>query len=102
MVKYLRNGDMDASCLAELAVMQYNLRATCICGHSKVIDGVALWWLFERKSRDQSLKAVGKYLICARCVKDGQKVNWPALQTTRDHGSQCGLPCPGAAVWDCQ
>lgn len=99
MVRYTREGGVDASSLAELAVMQQNLRATCRCGHSQIIDGIALWWLFERKGRNQSLRAVGKYLVCARCMKDGQKVNWPAIQTTREPGGQCGLPCPGEQVW---
>lgn len=99
VVRYLRNGATEPTSLAELAVLQYNLRATCCCGHSTVIDGIALWWLFERRGRDQNLRSVGRYLICARCLKDGQKVHGPALQATRDPGAACGLPCPGETTW---
>jgi hypothetical protein len=100
VVRYAKDGGINATNLAELAVMQHNLKATCRCGHSTVIDGIALWWFFEQKGRNQSLSRVGRYLYCKPCHdRLLERVRWPKVVPTQEPGSMCGLPCPGQQVW---
>ncbi|MBB4617267.1 hypothetical protein [Sphingomonas abaci] len=85
--------------LEECALHKRTLRLTCpACGHVRVLDAVALWWLFQRRGWDGTLGLVGRRLCCSACRAAGQ-VRRPRLAIGRDPPTGAALPYPDAATW---
>lgn len=85
--------------LEECALHKRTLRLTCpACDHVRVLDAVALWWLFQRRGWDGTLGLVGRKLCCSVCQAAGQ-VRRPRLAIGRDAPTGAPLPYPDAATW---
>ncbi|MDQ1231478.1 hypothetical protein [Sphingomonas sp. SORGH_AS_0879] len=85
--------------LEECALHKRTLRLTCpACDHVRVLDAVALWWLFQRRGWDGTLGLVGRRLCCSVCQAEGQ-VRRPRLTIGRDAPTGAPLPYPDAATW---
>jgi hypothetical protein len=67
-------------------------------GGVRVLDAVALWWLFQRRGWDGTLGLVGRRLCWPVCQAAGQ-VRRPRLTIGRDAPTGAPLPYPDAATW---
>jgi len=84
----------------QCALHKRTLRLTCPeCGHTRVLDAVALWWLFHRRGWDDTLSAARGRLHCSACwTRDGHKAR-PRITVGRDPPTGEPLPYPDAATW---
>ena len=83
--------------ITDCALFHENIRVRCRrCGRSKIFSGYALWWLFERKRWDDSLKIAGRRFRCSnlRCASAARGRLGVELTVTRDDptGPQPSLP----------
>ncbi|HEY0629535.1 MAG TPA: hypothetical protein VGD23_09410 [Sphingomicrobium sp.] len=54
--------------ITDCALFHANVRVTCRrCRSAKIFSGYALWWLFERKRWDDSLRTAGRRFRCTNC-----------------------------------
>ena len=61
--------------VTHVALHRRHLRMTCPrCRQSRILHGVAVWWLFERKSWNDSMGKVAVHFYCAACQKLGHRV----------------------------
>ena len=85
--------------LEECALHKRTLRLTCPkCGHVRVFDAVALWWMFHQRGWDGTLGVVGRRLCCSACQAEG-RTQRPHLVIGRDQPTGAALPYPDAATW---
>lgn len=85
--------------LTDLAIHQYNIRLRCrLCRHARVLDGINLWWHFERRGWRDGFSAIGTKLHCSQClIRLRRRILDPAIEVTRDPPQGVQLPdCPEA------
>lgn len=94
MAKFDKDGSRVPTNLFECAAWHRSIIATCHrCHREAVFDPHQLWWLFERKSWDDSLGAVAKRLKCQQCQGRGR------LTFERLKPATVTLPYPEESVW---
>lgn len=85
--------------LEECALHKRTIRLTCPeCGNLRILDAVALWWMFLRRGWDMTLRAVSRRLCCSVCWAAGH-MRRPRLLVDRDAPTGKALPYPDAATW---
>lgn len=78
--------------LFEAAARQRVLVVACRpCGHSFRFDPHELWWHFERKGWDQSLRSIGWRFRCTGCGRRRVSIK---LDYGASEESRFPLPCP--------
>lgn len=64
------------------------------------MDGLGLWWLFERKRWPDELWKVGDRCYCSRCWQLGRgKVRRPAILLTHEQPEGPLFPAPDERTW---
>jgi hypothetical protein len=96
-----REGYQPFRRLFDCALWKHNLRATCrSCKHTRVLDGPGLWWLAEKRSWDDDLRAFSHRLYCGPCyLTHSLKVRVPMLTPTQDEVKGPLLPGPSHYEW---
>ena len=85
--------------VTHVALHRRHLRMTCPrCRQSRILHGVAVWWLFERKSWDDAMGKVAVHFYCAACQKRGNRVR-PRVEITADDPNASTLPLPDDRTW---
>lgn len=85
--------------LEQCALYKQTLRLTCPrCRHVRVLDAVALWWLFQRRGWDDELSATAQRLRCSLCEEQGH-VTRPRIVVGRDAPTGEQPAYPDAATW---
>lgn len=65
-------GTRHVRTLYDIAISGHHLKALCqCCGHKKIFDGNRLWWLYQRKGWDTSIKAIAAHLRGSECGGKG-------------------------------
>lgn len=87
--------------LWDAAVRHRNVRLTCTkCRHTIVFDGVALWWLFQRKGWQDRFDQVQKRCICLLCLHErGSKIRYPEFELVKEPPTETRLPMPSEIEW---
>ena len=87
--------------LFDAAARGRNVRLTCpACGHDAVLNGMALWWLFQRRGWLDDFRDVRRRSVCSACWRRRrQKVRNPALALVETPPTDTRLPLPSAMDW---
>ena len=87
--------------LWDAAVRQYSIKLTCrACGHVRILHGVGLWWLYERKGWLGGFHEVRRRAICISCrMERGQVVRNPSLELVHEEITGEPLPLPSHSEW---
>jgi hypothetical protein len=65
------------------------------CGHSRKLDAIALWWLFERKRWDDDLREARRRFYCPRCGRSRR----PTLTVSEEPPEGEQPPYPDEREW---
>lgn len=69
IVTHPRDPNHSPATLFELALIGHPVCLACpVCGHRRVFDPYAIWWLFERRGWSDRLADVPKRFVCTKCV----------------------------------
>ena len=85
--------------LEQCALYRRTIEVMCRrCSRIKRFDAVALWWLFQRRGWDGSLRDAAKRFRCSSCPRTGFS-DAIRLQITRGRLDEDQPPYPDAATW---
>ena len=86
--------------LFDCALYGINLRVTCRCGHSAVLDGPGRWYQAEKRGWDDDIRLWEKSLYCRRCLKlSAAFVRHPRIAQTVEGATEPLLPRPDPYEW---
>ena len=96
-----RDGERPLRHLAECALHHRNLKLVCRrCRHVRILQGHAVWWLFERRHWDDRLDRVARRFWCTRCwLSRKRRQHGPELVVTRDAPTGDPWPLPDEREW---
>ena len=82
------------------ALHRRTLRLTCPrCRSVRVLDAVALWWLFHRRGWPDDLASAARRFVCSACRESGQLPPAPAIAVSRDQPNGPQPPYPDEREW---
>lgn len=87
--------------LFDAAARHRAIKLTCRrCGHVRIFDPHALWWLFKRKGWNDRLSEIQARCWCYPCWrKTGDRVRRPRLELVTDAPTGAPLPMPEERHW---
>jgi hypothetical protein len=87
--------------LFDAAARGRNIRLTCTaCGHFAILNGMALWWLFQRRGWLDDFKDVRRRSVCLPCLsRCRRKIRNPRLELVETPPTDTRLPLPSAMDW---
>lgn len=88
--------------ITDCALFHENVRVQCRrCRAEKIFSGYALWWLFEKRGWDDSLRSARRRFRCVRCSYDPKNRGRAAveLSLTRDEATGPQPPMPDEREW---
>lgn len=87
-------------CLEHCALHRRTIKLTCpSCGHVRLLDAVALWWMFKHRGWNDALPGAYRRLYCDAClVTDGRK-HRPVAEITREQPDASQPPYPNERDW---
>ena len=87
--------------LWDAAVRKYSIKLTCrACGHIRILHGIGLWWLFERKGWSGGFREVQRRAVCVPCRSQRKRiVRSPSLELVHEEITGEPLPLPSQQEW---
>ena len=87
--------------LWDAAVRGYSIKLTCrACGNVRILHGVGLWWLFERKGWSDGFREVRRRSVCLSCrQRCGKVVRNPKFELVHEEITGEPLPLPSDREW---
>ena len=87
--------------LFDAAVRHRAIALTCTaCGHVRVFDPHALWWLFHRRGWPNRFGDVRRRCVCSLCLqRTGRKIRGPRLDLVQREPTGLRLMLPSTAEW---
>ena len=85
----------------DAAVRGHTVKLTCLtCGHVRIFDPHALWWLFHQNGWNDRFPHVRRRAVCTRCLsRNGRKVRQPRLEVSYEPETGKPLPMPPLEKW---
>ena len=87
--------------LFDAAARGRNVKLTCpSCSHVAILDGMGLWWLFQKRGWLDDFKDVRRRSVCMVCLcRFRRKVRNPALELVEAAPTDTRLPLPSELDW---
>ena len=87
--------------LWDAAVRHYSIKLTCrVCGHVRILHGVGLWWLYERRGWPDGFAEVTRRSVCIPCRSERRRVvRNPAFELVHEEITGEPLPLPSVSEW---
>ena len=87
--------------LWDAAVRSYSIKLTCRqCQHVRILHGVGVWWLFERKGWSDTFYEVRRRALCTSCLRErGCICRKPKLDLVHEEITGEPLPLPSDREW---
>ncbi|WP_157216078.1 hypothetical protein [Flavisphingomonas formosensis] len=86
--------------IQHVALYRKNLRLTCPrCGVSKIHNGAHLWWLFQQKRWDDSMRVVPLRFRCGNCFQQGHGRIRPKVEIVEEDETGPQFPAPDEREW---
>jgi hypothetical protein len=99
-MQWSRDGIMVPTCILEAATFNTSIMPVCGCGNSARFESHGLWWHFERRGWDDSLKAARERFWCRICQSRlRRKVRPVRLALVQRAEGDLELPWPDERVW---
>jgi hypothetical protein len=87
--------------LFDAAARGRNVQLSCTaCGHVAILNGLALWWLFQRRGWLDDFRDVRRRSVCLACLRRSRrKVRTPEMKLVETDPTDTSLKLPSAADW---
>ena len=71
--------------IEQCALYRRSLRLTCRrCQSLRILDAVAVWWLFQQRGWPDNLPDVARRFACSACRNKGHQSAAPMIEVGRD------------------